>query len=373
MSYLHSKFSSLRFCTPPWANSLTASGIQRRQNDRSPCPDSSPTTVGSFQNFTVFCGQDYGGSDLAQVPASSLTDCVDSCAKHVGLDQCVAVSYEASSLHGRNNCYFKNIASTLVTQDFVMDSALAIWPTTEADCTNIESGFTSNGAGFDIYCGKDYPQDDKGSEHTNSMKECMERCAVDSSCAGISYDAAMANGFFNCYYKSKIAVSGLKVETVVIDTAFVVRDEIPSESASTISASPTSLVQATSSGFTTSIASSSPTTSSMEPTSSPTSHSSGSKAWIAGAVVGPIAAIALVAFLCFFFYRRGRRELQKIKSGGSGPPQEVHEADDQNAVPVEAASEKVGCGSDRSGHRDNVSAGANGAQEVSGRPIYEVP
>lgn len=54
-------------------------------------------------------------------------------------------------------------------------------------------------------------------------------------------------------------------------------------------------------------------------TDTPQPVSPASQAWIAGAVIGPVVAIALAAFLAFWFgRRRGRREVQ-----GETPPSHI--------------------------------------------------
>ncbi|KAJ2975915.1 hypothetical protein NQ176_g5246 [Zarea fungicola] len=98
----------------------------------------------------------------------------------------------------------------------------------------------------------------------------------------------------------------------------VYRDTKVISSTSTTSASTSASAGATPSSNSASVTTSATGTGTPTPTPSPTAAASSSKAWIAGAVVGPVAGIALLGAAFWFFRRRNTKihepanEIQEI-------------------------------------------------------------
>jgi PAN domain-containing protein len=256
---------------------------RQNSNTRSPCPASGGTAAGDTQQFSLLCGSDLPGDDIDAVPATSLLQCIDLCSAYH--PRCDAVSYQADEAQGPDNCYLKYaVGGPSAKSD--TDSATAIWPATQEDCT-ANGTVSAAGYEFQTYCGLDYPRDDMTQSFTSSLQGCLELCANQASCLGVSYEASMAHGYNNCYLKSSGNSAGLFKQQFVVDTAFRLG---PASSSASSSMSRTTL-------------SSTPTTSTLA--SSSRHHSS--NAWIAGAVVGPLAFISLIAAILFCVFRRRHR------------------------------------------------------------------
>jgi hypothetical protein len=166
------------------------------------------------------------------------------------------------------------------------DSATAIWPATQEDCT-VNGTVSAAGYEFQTFCGLDYPRDDVTQSFTSSLQDCLELCANQANCLGVSYEASMAHGYNNCYLKSSGNSAGLYKQQFVVDTAFRLG---PASNSASSSISRT-------------IVSSTATSSTLA--SSSTQHSS--KDWIAGAVIGPLGFIFLIAAIMFCVFRRRHR------------------------------------------------------------------
>ena len=350
---------------------LHAKQLNKRDGDRSPCPSSSPPDTGSTQQFTVSCNLDLVGDELENVPATSLLDCIDTCANyHSNNGRCEAVGYEASALHGETNCYLKKAVPTPVEQTFEIDIAVAIWPDTVEDCTDLSADFQAEN-GFQTHCGQDYPYNDVPGKqfNANSLEACIKMCAAQEDvCAGVSYEASMNHGYLNCYFKSAVGSNGLTKTSFSVDSAFLVQRN-PSSSSAAATASPSLVPGILSSATAVSSSSSASSTQSPAPTSptdsaSPTASStnnSSSKAWIAGAVLGPLVFLALITVLALYFYRRARGSRRE-----SAPP------------PYMAQASSQGAGNTPNMHMpghfqqpEQQKCGQGSPPEVSGRPIYE--
>ncbi len=132
---------------------------------------------------------------------------------------------------------------------------------------------------------------------TGSLQECLGVCAGQSGCLGVSYEASMEHGYKNCYLKKSASTAGLYKQQFVVDSAFRLGP------ASSVAASSTTL-SLSSTTPSPSLSSAVPVgTASNSATPSVNSAQHSSMAWIAGAVIGPIAFIALVAGLVFLLYR----------------------------------------------------------------------
>ena len=266
--------------------------LQKRQtsNSRSPCPAPLGATAGTTQQFNLLCGSDLPSFDMAARPATSLLQCIDVCSSWH--PRCDAVAYEASAAHGQNNCLLKYALGSPTTLPYEMDAATAIWPSTQEDCS-VNGTVVVEGYNFQTFCGLDYPRDDTVQSFTSSLQECLGLCAGQSGCFGVSYEASMEHGYKNCYLKSSASAAGLYKQQFVVDSAFRMGP------VSSITSSSTTPSLSSSSAAPAGAASNSAT-----PSGNSAQHPS--MAWIAGAVIGPIALIALVAGLVFLLYRRKR-------------------------------------------------------------------
>ena len=189
-------------------------------------------------------------------------------------------------------------------EDSDIDIAVALPTNVVSDCDKLDPRITTQGIQFQKYCGKDYPRNDAGKLHTASMAECIDACASrSSSCVGVSFEAAMTRGYWNCYLKDATAVIGLTTQSFRMDTAFVVNDDKAASPTSSL-ASVTSYSQVQSRTESSAGQVSSPASTTDSNLSSP---SAGSKAWIAGAVAGPVLGILFIVLVCFFLLRRRRR------------------------------------------------------------------
>jgi Multi-glycosylated core protein 24 (MGC-24), sialomucin/PAN domain len=303
--------------------------LMKRQasNSRSPCPAAAGTTAGIAQQFTLLCGFDLPGDDLVQQAATSLLQCMDICSSYH--PRCDAVAYEASEAHGSNNCYLKYAVGTPTTQSFEMDAATAIWPNTQEDCT-VNGTVTAAGYEFQTFCGQDYPRDDLVQNFAASLHDCLGLCAGQASCLGVSYEASMEHGYENCYLKSSATAAGLYTQQFVVDSAF--RMGPASSSASPSTASSASPPTASSASPSTSTSQSTGSAAHIGATSDSTQHSS--KSWIAGAVIGPLVFIVLIAGLVFYIYRR--KYLKTRDSGISGVEAKIsHSTYQEGQKPVQ--------------------------------------
>ncbi|KLU82026.1 hypothetical protein MAPG_01105 [Magnaporthiopsis poae ATCC 64411] len=189
-----------------------------QKGDTSPCPAANGTTIGTSQSFTLQCGLNIGGDVLSEMPMSSFTACVDSCASTH--PRCDGVSFDGKTCRQRANA---NAAQTSRPSNN-FDSALAIFPTSiDSRCGTLGSSMqTSPAAGskrFDLACGKVLDGGDLLQQHTATFFDCAELCARSSACIAVSYDWNMKNGFNNCYLKNTVAdlVSVQDIDTAMIN------------------------------------------------------------------------------------------------------------------------------------------------------------
>jgi hypothetical protein len=158
----------------------------------------------------------------------------------------------------------------------------------ESNTYTIENGEKKT---FDIHCGKSNSGTHITSLHTQNVTACMDVCAEnDQKCIGVSFDSSLAGGYSNCYLMNTTSVVSEQASTtyaLIADTAL-------------------------------------PTSSTSSGTSS--SSSSSSKAWIAGPVIGGLAALATMGFAIFWWRRktagkpsRTEKEGHPLSNAGYGP------------------------------------------------------
>lgn len=139
------------------------------------------------------------------------------------------------------------------------------------------------------------------SVYSANITGCIDECATYTGpdpCLAVFYDNSFADGFDNCYLLNATGSATSPLNSTYAE--LVSGNNTTGAPATSI---PTTSVPATSTPAA-SLSSSTPGSSS--------SSSSSSKAWIAGPVVGVIAAVAILA-VGFFWLRRRARQNQDIK------------------------------------------------------------
>lgn len=254
------------------------------------------TSVG--YHFQIECGDDYPGSDLpnSSVHKESLQDCMEECAGWH--DLCKAVAFNPAMTSGYQNCYLKNNndPSGVKSSDknFV---ALGITPFVTSynrSCSENTTYTSSNKTShmektFNINCNFDRVGDDIIQVRKEDFDGCIDACANyynstipnGPTCQAVVFNAASNRGYLNCFLKgSQQALSPSNdFDAAVFVNAVNNGTAVPSP------------------------------TESSKPSSG---HSS--KAWIAGPVLGVIAAFAIGAAVAWWCRGRGKRYKQ--------PPQE---------------------------------------------------
>jgi hypothetical protein len=194
----------------------------------------------------------------------------------------------------------------------------------ERACPSKKTYITSTSrTSFDIRCGQLSTGSNITSVHTQNLTACMDACASSNTkCVGALFDSSLAGGYNNCYLQNTTNVvmdSASATYAAVTDTQQVLPN---STWASTTSASTTAA-------------------------STNANNKSGSKAWIAGPVVGGVVAVAAIAFAVFWIRRRRRFPRPTIVEtngqsfGELDPAGAVNELDrgEQNKVPHAVPSE----------------------------------
>jgi hypothetical protein len=197
---------------------------------------------------------------------------------------CKGVSWNVDMIAGYGNCYLKNDPSAgefAPSPGYITHSAevtSASLQQVNGTCPSNKTYASSNGKNFaiDCYDGR-IGSENFTSVHIANVSQCMETCATNTgqACLGVVFDISMENGWDNCYLLNSTG-------------------------------SPNVGTNATFAQLWTN-------------STSISSHSSSSKAWIAGPVLGAIAVIALI--LGFFWWwrlrsRSRRAQQQPLQSPG---------------------------------------------------------
>ncbi|KAH9878276.1 hypothetical protein J1614_003493 [Plenodomus biglobosus] len=270
-----------------------------RDLDRSPCPrsDSGYAKVDQFQ---VVCGKVLYGEDFTQESATSLSDCITLCEAN---SDCKAVTFDSNSANGPNGCFLKNDIPAPVTRDPLSDSALLLPNDVQDDCSNLAKEVEVKGKRYGIHCGHDHAGHDLRSEHAKSMQQCVGLCSDNQDCTSVSFDPDMAveSMYWNCYLKSSSGLDNLSQAASSMHTAFAINMNSSDGTAASSSITPSSPSPSASGSI--------PSTRATLPPDTDAGPAS-SKAWIAGAVVGPVIGVALVALLYVLYKRRRRNRLE---------------------------------------------------------------
>ena len=268
-------------------NSAIANATQLKSptNTTCPFPSNSNQYTKEGMEFEILCNLDmpygeYHPSNVNYAPyhANTLQDCMEFCA--ISRPLCVGVSWNPDMEAGFANCYPKNSQDGTPTppKNNVVHSAL--WKNNQlnvscpANTTYLDSNY---GKSFETSCNSGRLGGTNTSYHDANLDGCIDTCASNSSnnCLGVVYDGSLQGGFLNCYLLNATG-------------------------------EPTSIANSTFALF----------TPSNKSATAPSPHR-GSRAFIAGPVIGGIAVIALL--VGFLLWRRRKRS---TKAEGSVPAYE---------------------------------------------------
>lgn len=272
--------------------------------------------------YTTHCGKFIDGDDecFSGYPcltgtftgifhAKSLQDCVRICTEQHPL--CRAVSYNPGLEIGFANCrprtaLPRSLSKPRLNMGIMHAATISQIDPIERACPSKKTYTTStNRTTFDIRCGQLSTGSNVTSVHSQNLTACMDACASsETKCVGALFDASLTGGYNNCYLQNTTNVvmdSPSATYAAVTDTQQVLPNSTWTDtpSASTTSASTNA------------------------------NSKSSSKAWIAGPVVGCVAAVAAIAFAIFWIRKRKRsRKPTIVESNG----QSVGELDSAGAV-----------------------------------------
>ena len=276
-----------------------AANINKKTDNACPWANGTDHTTPNGLEFEVVCASDMTFDDycpsngptslpartdgVCPYHADSLEECMELCSTAQPL--CQSVAYDPDMVNGYGNCYPKSafLASGVAKSDTAMLAFGKNLGTLSASCTNGTSSTASNKDVFEVGCANDLSGFDLAQVHAGNMSSCIDSCATYSNattgdCAAVVFDSTLQRGWQNCYLKSKTGASYSKP-----GTNYAVKTKNTSG-------------QSGGSGGSSGSGGGS--------SDGNTNHTS--KAWIAGVVVGVIAALAIIGGAIWFFLRRRR-------------------------------------------------------------------
>lgn len=268
-------------------SALVVSGEMDRHDSACPHGDLSINSLPGVEGiqYTTHCGKFIDGNDecFSGYPclqgdftgffhAKSLEECVKICMEQHPL--CRAVSFNPGLEIGFANCRPRTTLPQSLSNPRSDMGILHAATITQIDpidraCPSNKTYTTSTTrTSFDIRCGQLSTGSNVTSVHAQNLNACMDACASSKTkCVGALFDSSLAGGYNNCYLQN--------TTNVVMDSA----------SATYAVVSDTQQVLPT-------------------PASTNENSKSSSKAWIAGPVVGGVAAVAAIMFAIFWMRRR---------------------------------------------------------------------
>lgn len=228
--------------------------------------------------FHIVCDQDMAGwGDYLpwgfdyRPHTDTMSECMELCSHAHPL--CLGVSWNSDLRNGFGNCYLKNAQNgTLARSTSHTHSGLVKLPAIDSCDVPIHLGqILTNDRTFQLMnCTGPAVRDNITSVYKANYTGCIEECATyngtnSNICTGVLYDNSFDDGFENCYL-----LNGTIEEFIPLNSTYA------------------RLV-------------------------SDNSSSSDSKAWIAGPVVGAVAAVTIVA-LGYWWWRRKAGRQQDAKS-----------------------------------------------------------
>lgn len=293
-----------------------------------PAPDKSRHNLTGFDSitYTMQCNKDIGGAYdthwsyefhpspfTAFYHATSLEDCLKDCVNEHPL--CRGVVYVPGLTGGYANCWPKiGFPSTLsasnpllkISHSATIDSIV----TPDTDCPKDDYTSTKDDSkNFAVHCGQTNQGTNMTSVQTQNLTSCMDECATyKNGCVGVVYDSSLQGGFNNCYLQNTSSVFN-----DVSSSTYAVLSAPKPQTSGTGSSGSGSSGSGSGSGSSSSSGSNSNTSS-----SSSSASTSSSKAWIAGAVIGPILGLALIALAISLLRRRRTKSSPAISEADSG-------------------------------------------------------
>jgi hypothetical protein len=214
---------------------------------------------------------------------NTMEECIRICVDQQPL--CKGVSWSPDLKIGFANCWPKTgfsdgaLQSPGQKQGVIHSATITRIDPVDTKCPEKKT-YTSNAGkaknNFDIKCGQVSSGSNMTMLHRQNITSCMDACASsEQKCVGVVFDSGLAGGFKNCYLQNTTnTVSDLASATYAAMSSSTSGDSSSGSGAGSGSGN------------------------------SDNSSSSSSKAWIAGPVIGGIAAIALLAFLAFWWRKR---------------------------------------------------------------------
>ena len=261
------------------------------------CPYANLTTVTTYNGMEaeVYCGLDNLAPDYCPTGnsswvcpshATSFQQCLDICSESHPL--CWGIAYDPTLITGYANCYLKNslptpdelpLTGALNTAQYngaILHAAVVTEKNGSSipiNCTNDAEINAQDGQTFVTFCNLTQLDNDLWQVHENSLQSCIDECVTynGEKCVAVVYDPQLNNGWENCYLKNSTTVN---TQSVGMTLALV----------------------STSSG--------SIPSSSGSPGGSQGSSTGGSKAWIAGPVIGGIFVLVAAAYGIFWWRKR---------------------------------------------------------------------
>lgn len=286
------------------------------------CPgnDLEVKTLSNGVKYTVNCNKDIPGAYdtcwrgypqcypnpfQAFYHATSLEECLSFCMKEHPL--CLGAIYNPGLELGFANCWPKTgfpqgtLPTTEQGKGMIHSATITQIEPTDKTCPKDSLYGSKAGKAFQIHCGQANSGSNITSIHTQNVTACMDECATsDKGCVGILFDSSFRDGFSNCYLQnSSLVISDQPSATY----AALTNSPLPSTSGS-----PAPSGSGSASGSN---------------SNSNTSSSSTSKAWIAGPVLGGLAALALIGCIIFWWRRRKSQAAAAsdiAEKDGSFPP-----------------------------------------------------
>ncbi|KAH7359507.1 hypothetical protein BKA66DRAFT_229143 [Pyrenochaeta sp. MPI-SDFR-AT-0127] len=275
-------------------SALIKTGEMEALNKNCPNADLSVNSLPGIEGmqYTTHCGKVISGFDdcfSGSKPcwptpykgfyhAESLEDCLKICIDEHPL--CRAVSWNPTMEIGFANCWLKTgFSDTLTTPGLKMgtlhSATITQIDTVDTTCPSSKTIQAQGSKSFEIHCGQLNTGSNITSIHTKNVTACIDACSTsDKSCVGILFDSTLAGGYRNCYLQNSTAVISNQASATY---AVLVGSSAPSSSG---------------------------TGTPGTPNGNNGNSSSGSRAWIAGPVIGGIAGLAIIGFAIFWWRRR---------------------------------------------------------------------
>lgn len=214
----------------------------------------------------------------------TMEECIQICVDQHPL--CKAVTWSPELKIGFANCIPKTgypeggLTSPGSKQGILHTATITRIDTVNRDCPKDKTYTTPSKSTFDVHCGQASSGTNMTMLHAQNVTSCMDACAAsEQKCVGVVFDGSLAGGFKNCYLQN--------TTNTVADLSSYIYASLSSSSSNSGNSNNGNNNGNNNNG-----------------SSSTKKSKSTSKAWIAGVVIGAIAALALIAFAIWWFRRR---------------------------------------------------------------------